>query len=339
MTHDRSAAADVPVTMIVTGYNQSHLIEEAIQGAFDQTHSNLQIILTDDCSTDDTHARMCAAAERYQGPHRVLVNRPPRNLGTYGNIHHAFAQATGDLIVFAGGDDVSYPQRSTAVARCWRETGADAFYSSFDIIDEHGQVLERNFTPIATTLFIIDYFPGDRRRYLYGASTACHRSVLERFPAPPRRIRSEDTYLTLMVTVNGGRVERIEEALVAYRKHEGAITNVPVPVADRGAIEAHERKQMSLAVSMAELLELFRAEVDRLSGDARLKRFVDDDIALFRLKATYADRSLVNRLLAIPLARRRRELGWLLPRIVGLTTFARMKKAVLTVRARSQRNG
>jgi glycosyltransferase involved in cell wall biosynthesis len=336
MTDHHSAPADVPVTMIVTGFNQSHLIDEAIKGAFDQAHGNLQIILTDDCSTDDTYALMCAAAERYDGPHRVLVNRPPQNLGTYGNIHHAFERATGDLIVFAGGDDVSYPQRATAVARCWLETGADAFYSSFDVIDEHGQVLERNFTPVATTLFIIDYFPGDRRRYLYGASTACHRSVLERFPAPPRRIRSEDTYLTLMVTVNGGQIERIDESLVAYRKHDGAITNVPVPVADRAAIEAHERKQMSLAVSMAELLELFRAEVDRLGGDARLKKFVDDDIALFRLKAFYADRSLINRVLAIPLARRRRELGWLLPRIVGLKTFGRMKKTVLTVRARGR---
>ncbi len=324
-----SDASTPPMTMIVTGYNQSDLIDFAIEGALAQDYPDLQIILSDDCSTDDTHARMLTAAERYAGPHRVLVNRPASNLGTYGNIYDAFRRADGEVIIFAGGDDISYPHRTATVARRWVETGADALWSRFDVIDEAGAVTEPNFRPIATTLFLLDYFPGQKIEPLYGASTACHRSVLTRFPAPADRVRSEDTYLTLMLLANGGRIEVIEEPLLAYRKHWGAITHEPAPAANRGAIIERERRQMALSANKARTLELFEQELQRIGVEPGVARYVRDDIRMFQLKARFDEVPFLDRLRALPLARRRHELPWLIPRLAGMGPFAAFKQRVL----------
>lgn len=331
-----SPTSAVAVSMIVTGYNQSHLIDAAIESALAQTYPNLEIILTDDCSGDDTFERMRVAADRYRGLHRVIVHQPPRNLGTWGNIRDAFGRASGELIVFAGGDDLSYPHRVATLARRWTETRADALYSGFDIIDAEGAIIERDFMPRPTTLFLLDYFPDSVYKILYGATTACHRSVLERLPVTDVRIRSEDTYLTLMVNLAGGRIEFVREALIAYRQHGGAITNVSAPAADHAAIVARERSQMSLATSMAALLRLFLSELDRTSGPARLRQLVEDDIRMFDLKAGFDRLPVTQRIRAVPLARRRGEGAWLLPRVAGLRPFVAMKYLVLRWRNRTR---
>ena len=53
----------------------------AIEGAFAQTYQPLEILLSDDCSPDGTYRVMQEMAAAYAGPHRVILNRNPKNLG------------------------------------------------------------------------------------------------------------------------------------------------------------------------------------------------------------------------------------------------------------------
>lgn len=323
-----------PVTFIVTGYNQSHLIDEAIQGALAQDYPRLQVILTDDCSSDDTCSRMQAAAAVYSGPHEVLVTRPEQNKGTLGNIYHAARQAKGELIVLAGGDDISYPQRTLVMVQHWRENGADALYSKYDVIDETGELIERDYKPDSEGLSLLDYFPGERVEPLHGASAAIHRSVIERFPEPAVRIRSEDAFWTLMLALHGGRTEYIDQALVRYRKHAGAITNETAPAANRAAIEARERTQMSFASSQAELLELFEPQLKERGAAPETLALLRDDLRMFKLRSRWDTAGWPEKLSALPIARRRRQLSWLLPRLGGLGLL----KSTKLLRALSRRN-
>jgi cellulose synthase/poly-beta-1,6-N-acetylglucosamine synthase-like glycosyltransferase len=319
-----------PVTFIVTGYNQADLIDAAIEGACAQNYPDLQIILTDDHSGDDTFARMQAAVAAYRGPHEMVASEVAQNQGTFGNIYDAFRQARGELIVFAGGDDISYPERTRVIAECWLESGADAFYSRYDVIDAAGQLIERDWKPTSDGLWLLDYFPGRSIDPLHGASMACHRSVLERHPADGVRIRSEDAYLTLMLALEAGRTDYIDRSLVRYRKHPGALTNETPPAPTRVAVAARERAQMSFAASQHDLLRLFRQRLDA-RGDvpAAVVPLLRDDLHLFGLRARWDRSSFAERLRALPAARRRRHLDWLLPRLGGFAAFTRVKAAAL----------
>ena len=65
------------VTFIVISYNQEAFIRDGVEGAFSQTYSPLEIVLSDDCSRDRTFEIMQELAAAYRGPHRVILNRNP----------------------------------------------------------------------------------------------------------------------------------------------------------------------------------------------------------------------------------------------------------------------
>ena len=77
-------ATDQPmVTFALFAYNQEKYIREAVKGAFSQTYEPLEIILSDDCSSDRTFEIMQEMAKAYQGPHRVVARTNRKNLRTY----------------------------------------------------------------------------------------------------------------------------------------------------------------------------------------------------------------------------------------------------------------
>jgi glycosyltransferase involved in cell wall biosynthesis len=99
------------VTIIVFGYNQENFIREAVEGAFSQTYSPLEIILSDDCSTDRTFEIMREMAGAYHGSHQITLNRGQSNLGLSAHIDFVVKLAKGEWIIIADGDDISLPDR------------------------------------------------------------------------------------------------------------------------------------------------------------------------------------------------------------------------------------
>src|SRR5690606_9493062 len=100
MTHESTHERPL-VTFALFAYNQENYIREAIEGAFAQTYEPLEIILSDDCSTDQTFEIMQEVVLGYNGPHKVCVRRNEVNLGLAGHINSILAQAEGEFICWA----------------------------------------------------------------------------------------------------------------------------------------------------------------------------------------------------------------------------------------------
>ncbi|SFF42631.1 Glycosyl transferase family 2 [Fontimonas thermophila] len=111
------------VTFAVFAYNQEKYIREAVEGAFAQTYSPLEIILSDDCSSDRTFEIMEQMAREYRGPHRVVVRRGEVNLGTAAHVSAVAKLSHGSLIIVAAGDDISKAQRSSVIVDLWLRHG------------------------------------------------------------------------------------------------------------------------------------------------------------------------------------------------------------------------
>jgi len=124
MTQETQTPQDRPlVTFALFAYNQEKYIREAVEGAFSQTYEPLEIILSDDCSSDRTFEIMQEMAAAYEGPHKVFVRRNPFNLGTAMHVQLAFAQSSGQLFVVAAGDDISTCNRVAVLVEAWMEAG------------------------------------------------------------------------------------------------------------------------------------------------------------------------------------------------------------------------
>lgn len=111
------------VTFALFAYNQEKYIREAVEGALSQTYEPLEIILSDDSSTDRTFEIMQEMAVDYRGPHEVIVRRNSFNLGTALHAQSVFDISSGVLFVVAAGDDISTPNRVSSLFAVWADAG------------------------------------------------------------------------------------------------------------------------------------------------------------------------------------------------------------------------
>src|SRR3954469_13971939 len=107
------------LTFTIAAFNQEAFIREAVEGAFCQTYSPLEIVLSDDCSRDRTFEIMQEMAAGYRGLHRLILNRNPSQLSIGGHVNRVVELSKGELIIGAAGDDVSLPDRTQTAFETW----------------------------------------------------------------------------------------------------------------------------------------------------------------------------------------------------------------------------
>ena len=214
------------VTFALFAYNQESFIREAVNAALAQTYSPMEIILSDDFSTDGTFSIMKELAGAYTGPNHIILNRNPENLGLAAHIARLSELATGNLIVVAAGDDISLPQRTAALVSQWRSNGyrSGSYYSSLILIDEAGRPVATGCPDRPPTVTLAErtnlIFQG-----VYGCSHAWTRDLSERFGPFDPRILQEDFIIPLRAALSGA-IHFTPEPLVKYRVHSGTISRI-----------------------------------------------------------------------------------------------------------------
>gem|GEM_PF-2651165 len=109
-----SNAGDAKITIIVTAYNSADSIHPALSSIINQTWKNLEIIVVDDCSTDNT----ISVIESFkQKDSRIKLIRLRQNQGTYVARNHALRAATGEFVTCHDADDWSHPEKIAVQAR------------------------------------------------------------------------------------------------------------------------------------------------------------------------------------------------------------------------------
>lgn len=331
-------AASPRVSIIVLGFNQADLIDQAIDAAFAQTYTNLEIVLSDDGSSDATYDRMRARAAEYRGPHIVKTNQTAENRGTLAHIYDAFAKCTGSLILLAAGDDLSKPHRAERLAQVWQETGAEGLDSWFDLIDNDGNVIKTDNVADQMGIEPIAYFRNGEPTYIHGATSAYDRRVLESVLLPEIRIICEDEFFSLFLKLRSRKIVRVPEALVTYRQHEQSSSNFArVDTADQ--LRARERAMLRLSVAMSRTLVVFATAARTGAGVAKDwgqladidYGLVQSDIAFWSFRAGWMEARPMERVLALVRARRWSHVRFLLPRLFGLEAFVKLKQALAVI--------
>lgn len=223
--HEEELSEERPiVTFALFTFNQEKYIREAVEAAFAQTYSPLEIILSDDSSTDKTFEIMQKIAEGYSGKHRLVLNRNASNLGGQGigrHVNKVLEKASGELIVFAAGDDISFPHRVSALVDLWVAEGqpCGSLHSAVETL-----------TVVAANSGVVVHgasnFGGQTIREcirngavgVLGASHAITRDIYERFGPLPDGTLFEDRSLAFR-SLLAGRVLYCSEELVKYRQH------------------------------------------------------------------------------------------------------------------------
>lgn len=140
----------VGVSVIMPAYNSEKTIGKAIESVLSQTHAKLELIIVDDCSTDDTQK---IAGQYAQRDNRVHILRNERNVGVAYSRNCGIQAAQYPWIAFLDSDDTWNLHKLEKQLFTVMETGASLCYTSYALVDEKGEKVRPDYVVPSRTDF------------------------------------------------------------------------------------------------------------------------------------------------------------------------------------------
>jgi glycosyltransferase involved in cell wall biosynthesis len=258
------------ISVIVPTYNQAQYLPTCLDSVWFQEWDDLEIIVVDDGSTDDTRpvleryqqgldedetsfaSRYDAATDtvartfhkRYDFGRRVFrVLHLERNSGLSAALNAGFSLATGALCTFTASDDILLPHMLVELEQAITSHGADFAYADMHIVDDDGRILRRFTLPD----YSFQACFGDW--YLCGVSKLYKKELHDRFGLYDSAYTVQDHELYLRFALGGAKFVHVPKVLLHSRIH----------AKDR-QVDNHSPQGMSrLYRESAQLVQLARA--------------------------------------------------------------------------------
>lgn len=336
------------LTLTICACNQERFIREAVEGALAQTYQPLEIILSDDCSKDRTFEIMRKMAESYQGPHKIILNQNPSNLGLAGHSNRLAELAHGQLLVGVAGDDVCLPNRAEIVYQAWENSGKRAMgiQSGFIAIDENGVVLDELSEGCGNGEIefneqkpVLEDYIHTLRPGIIGCALACSPNIYSVFGPLPEALIHEDNVIALRALCLGS-LSLINVPLVKRRFHGNNLySRRHEQVATWNAVKRQESRTIRDAMNRVVMYETFLSDL----RTARERKLINDEQwqvledaciyrrRLFAYQVEYADATMVRKFQILLSVRRACADGtlikWMLLRLMPATLFCLLKVA------------
>lgn len=218
------------VSMFIMCYQQREYIVEAIYSALSQDYKNLQVVISDDASSDDTYSIICRIVKDYQGPHQIITSRNEKNVGIGLHFQKIMTElVSGELVVASAGDDVSSTNRVSRIVDMWLKNGKPAFIAhNFTEIDELGKPCpntrsiqyhhQQDPSKLAPTDRLLSYIANPYPIPFIGAAVAYTRELYTSYDIPIFPVPFEDHIMYFRALLTGD-IFYFNEKLVKYRRH------------------------------------------------------------------------------------------------------------------------
>jgi alpha-1,3-rhamnosyltransferase len=211
------SAAQPLVTVIIASYNHAPYIEQSILSVLNQTYKNIELLVVDDGSKDDSVERINALQAHYGFDFRVQQNQ-----GLTSTLNGAIARSSGSLIVPFGSDDIMLPERiATQVEYMDGKPEVGICAGNIELIDADGNLYpekrQRRDVPFRRADFE-DMFL-ERKPYPPAPTLMIRREALDKVGGFDPDIRLEDLAIELKVTHAGYFIDGLNVLMARYRKH------------------------------------------------------------------------------------------------------------------------
>ena len=205
------------VSIIMPTYNCGRFIEETIRSVQSQTYENWEIVIVDDCSTDDTRARVDAMIEKDA---RIRYYCLETNSGAAVARTRAMELADGEYMAFLDSDDLWMPDKLEKQLAFMKENGYAFSCTSYEQIDEESNSLGRVIKTVKKTDYnrlLLDCPVGN-------SSVMYNASKMGKFEVPNIRKRNDDA-LWLQMLKKEKYIYGMPDVLMRYRIRKNSISS------------------------------------------------------------------------------------------------------------------
>ena len=241
-------APEVGVSIVLIAYNQQRFVKQACLSVLSQDFLPLDIIFSDDCSSDGTYALMEEVVKNYQGHHHVRLRRNEQNLGLVEHINKVVSLCSGEIIVYAAGDDISMSDRVKRTVDLFAKSQGKALIVHSGVVEIDGVGRELGYiAPPLTKKRLKGNDLLNKYSIIIGATCAWHRSLWDVFGSLRYPALYEDLVMASRAQMMGGAEAFVfsSKPLVLYRVGSGISQggrNKPKDPTERQAFELKRLK-------------------------------------------------------------------------------------------------
>ncbi len=199
------------VSVILSSYNYGRFLKQSIDSVLEQTYGNVQLIVVDDGSTDNSREIIESYGSRF-------ISIFQTNSGHASTVNKGIEQTTGEIICFLDADDCFHLEKISKVVQSFQEHPEwGQIGHSWLTINAEGEIVGKSTSNILSQGDVKDLLLScGRYASAISSALACRRSILNK--VMPIRKWGADTYLNVTMpfyTLIGS----INEPLMYYRMH------------------------------------------------------------------------------------------------------------------------
>lgn len=202
------------VSIIMPSYNTGRFLGETVRSVLAQTYPNWELILVDDCSTDDTDRVIAGFVDP-----RIRYLKQEKNQGAAAARNRALREAKGRWIAFLDSDDLWLPEKLERQIAFMEKTGCRFSYTNYSEIDENSRPLGRTVTGpkrITRTGMYNYCWPGCLT-VMYDARALGLLQIGD--------IKKNNDYAMWLKLCRKADCRLLDEDLALYRRRSGSISN------------------------------------------------------------------------------------------------------------------
>ncbi len=207
------------VSVVVATYNGARFIGEQMESIVSQTYPNLEIIVVDDASTDETVKIVTSFLEKYEN---VTLFSSEENLGFLKNFERGVLLAKGEFIALSDQDDIWIEDKIEILMR--EREGAALVYCNSELIDRQGKSVGIKLTDLKNLLNF-----DSPLNYVVGGTASGHAMMVQRdvmlqsLPWP--KMVTHDFWIGFVATFTSP-LKFVDKVLVLYRQHDANVVGI-----------------------------------------------------------------------------------------------------------------
>lgn len=212
------------VSIIVPVYNVKIYLERCLSSLERQTYANLEVVMVDDCSTDDSYLICERYAERDE---RFKLLRMQANVGAGRARQYGFEHSHGEVIGFADGDDWMSPDFVSTLLQVMKETRCKIVCCQYYFCFEDGKITTP--WPVSNERIVIESVEAIHRMVHYnGLGTELWNKLFAREVVASAKMETchyEDAFILLKYFVAVKSACLCNLPLYYYNQREGSLMN------------------------------------------------------------------------------------------------------------------
>ncbi len=238
------------ISVVICTYNGEKYLEEQLRSVMNQTYQKLEIIINDDCSTDNT---LEVAKALQTEDKRIKIYKNETNLGFNKNFETSLKYATGELISLCDQDDIWVLDKIERQYKLLKKENSSLVYCNAQLIDADGNDLNKN---LFTQLHVRPISGDTQLSLIYdncisGNTLMFKSSIIEKIYPISEKIFF-DRWIAFVASYYGS-ISVIKEPLILYRQHGGNVTDVLREKKKKKTLKMRiEKRQMAFEVKIGQ---------------------------------------------------------------------------------------